>query len=124
MKTIFAFCGLLLIAGGIWAYKEFRTPMVYGAFVGAPKAEVAELAGHPKENMGKTWAIEGTIQDQCTTMGCFFFFRDKDRTLRVDLQEIAMHAPMHKNGGLARVEGQMVKYGDGYQLWASAVEFR
>jgi hypothetical protein len=55
-------------------------------------------------------------------MGCFFFFRSGKSTLRVDLEEIAMNAPM-KNGRRARAEGQMVPYGDGYQLWASAVEF-
>ena len=42
--------------------------------------------------------------------------------LRVDLQEVAMKAPM-REGRAARVQGQMEPYNDGYQLYASAVEF-
>jgi len=40
----------------------------------------------------------------------------------VDLQDIAMTAPM-KEGHAARVEGQMAPYNGGYQFSASAVEF-
>jgi hypothetical protein len=66
--------------------------------------------------------IEGTIVDQCETMGCYFYFRSGKSKLRVDLQDIAMHAPKHQ-GGKARVEGQIVPYDGGYQFSASAVEF-
>jgi hypothetical protein len=55
-------------------------------------------------------------------MGCFFFLRSGKGTLRVDLQEIAMKAPL-REGRTARVEGQVVPYNGGYQLYASAVEF-
>ena len=34
-----------------------------------------------------------------------------------------MTAPI-REGRLARVEGQMVPYGDGYQFYAGAVEFK
>lgn len=125
MKTIIALCAVLLIAGGVVLYRETRPQLVYGEFVGAPKARVADLVAEPKKNMSKTWAIEGVITRQCTSMGCFFFFEAEDgKLLRVDLAEIAMHAPKNRNGKPARVEGQMVPYGDGYQFWASAVEFR
>jgi hypothetical protein len=56
-------------------------------------------------------------------MGCFFFFRSGRETLRIDLQDIAMKAPM-KEGHPARVEGQLVPYDGAYQLSATAVEFR
>lgn len=124
MKTILALCGLIALAGTIALYRATRPTLLYGRFVGAPKAQVAELIARPKANMGKTWAIEGRITKQCTSMGCFFFFEDGGKELRVDLAEIAMHAPKHRNGKPARVEGQMVPYGDGYQFWASAVEFK
>jgi hypothetical protein len=55
-------------------------------------------------------------------MGCFFFFHSGKQSLRVDLQEVAMTAPM-REGRRARVEGQLVPYGDGFQFYASAVEF-
>lgn len=123
MRLILALCAALLLAGGAALYRWTRPQLVYGTFVGAPRASVAALAAKPKEHMGKTWAIEGIISKQCTTMGCFFFFRDGEQELRVDLAEIAMHAPKDRNGRPARVEGQMVPYGTGYQFWASAVEF-
>lgn len=124
MKAILALCGVILVAGSVAVYRATRPKLVYGEFVGAPLAKVAELAAQPKKNMGKTWAIEGIITKQCTSMGCFFFFVDGDKELRVDLAEIAMHAPKNRNGKPARAEGQMVPYGDGYQFWASAVEFK
>ena len=124
MRAILALCGVIALAGAVALYKATRPQLVYGRFTGAPKASVAELAAHPKKNMGKTWAIEGTITKQCTSMGCFFFFVEGDQELRVALAEIAMHAPRNRNGKPARAEGQMVPYGDGYQFWASAVEFK
>jgi hypothetical protein len=124
MKTILALCAAIALGGLVALYRATRPQLVYGRFVGAPAGRVSELLAHPKENLGKTWAIEGTIRKQCTTMGCFFFFEEQGKELRVDLAEIAMHAPKNRNGKRARVEGQMVPYGDGFQFWASAVEFK
>lgn len=124
MKAILALCGVVLIVGAAALYRATRPQLIYGTFVGAPKAQVAELIARPKENMGKTWTIEGIINKQCTSMGCFFFFEADGKLLRIDLAEIAMNAPKNRNGKPARVEGQMVPYGDGYQFWASAVEFK
>lgn len=124
MRLILALCAALLLAGGVVLYRWTRPQLVFGEFVGAPAASVAALASRPKAHMGKTWTIEGVITKQCTTMGCFFFFREGDAELRVDLEEIAMQAPKNRNGRPARVEGQLVPYGTGFQFWASAVEFR
>lgn len=124
MKMILALCAVVLVIGGIWTWKATRPKMLYGQFTGAPAGDIVDLAKNPKKNVGKTWSLEGIITDQCTSMGCFFFFRDKGVSLRVDLAEIAMWAPRGRNGKPVRVEGQMVPYGDGYQFWASAVEFK
>ena len=123
MKAIFALCAAVLIAGAVWVYRATRMPNSYGSFTGAPTVAVADLIARPKDFLKKTVAAEGVVREQCTSMGCYFFFREGDKTLRVDLQEIAMNAP-RKNGHHVRVEGQMVSYGDGYQLSASAVEFQ
>ena len=123
MKAILALCAAVLIGGGVLIYRSTRMPNNYGAFIGAPKVEVADLIARPKDFLRKTVFAEGIIREQCTTMGCYFFFHEGGKTLRVDVQEIAMNAP-RKNGRHARVEGQMAAYGDGYQLSATAVEFR
>ena len=122
MKTILALCATVLLGGAVFLYRESRMPNEYGTFTGAQKAPIAELIARPKDFLKKTVEVEGVVREQCDTMGCYFFFHEGSKILRVDLQEIAMNAP-RKNGRPARVEGQMVKYGDGYQLYASAVQF-
>ena len=100
-----------------------RMPTKYGAFTGAPKANVTDLVEQPKDFLGKLVSVEGTITDQCKTMGCFFFIYMGKENLRIDLQEITMNAPMNE-GGKARVEGMLIPYGDTYQLNATAIEFK
>ena len=124
MRIIIASCAVLLVAGSLALYRLTRPAAIYGSFESAPAVEVAALIERPKDFMKRTVAIEGTITKQCTTMGCFFFFQSGEKTLRVDLAEIAMRAPKNRNGRLARAEGRMVPYGDGWQFWASAVEFK
>lgn len=122
MKKIFLVCilSVLVTTGFLW--RAFAKPNRFGAFTPIPKADVATLIAEPKQYLGRTVEIEGVITEQCQTMGCFFFFRSGKEQLRVDLQEVAMHAPRHE-GGKARVQGQIVHYSDGYQFYASAVEF-
>ena len=124
MRGILALCGALLLAGAFALWRWTRPQLVYGEFTGAPRIAVGELIAAPKARMGKVWAIEGIISKQCTTMGCFFFIQDAKGELRVDLEEIAMNAPKNRNGRPARAEGQIVPYGDGYELMATAVEFK
>ena len=123
MKTIFVLCGLILVAGGLYAWHTTRTPDVYGTFSGAPAVPVADLIAAPTSYLHKTVSIEGIVTEQCAAMGCYFFVPSGTSKLRVDLEEIAMSAP-RKEGHPARIEGQIVPYGDGYQLLASAVEFK
>ena len=123
MRTIFILCAVVLVGGGVWIYQSTRMPNLYGTFTGAPKAEVKDLIAKPKDFLKKTVAIEGVVREQCESMGCYFYVHEGEKTLRVDLETIAMNAP-RKNGHTARVEGQMVKYGDGYQLSATAIEFK
>ena len=123
MRTIFALCAVILLAGGFFLWRAMQSPSVYGGFIGAPQAAVADLIERPKDFLGKPVSVEETISEQCKTMGCFFFFRAGGKTLRVELQDIAMNAPM-REGHKAHVEGQMLPYGDGYQLVANAIEFK
>lgn len=123
MKQILIACGLTLALATFMVWRAFGGPSRFGTFTRAPRAEVARLIAEPRAFLGKTIEVDGVISEQCKSMGCFFFFRSGNETLRVDLQEIAMRAPL-REGRTARVEGQMIPYNDGYQLYASAVEFR
>jgi uncharacterized protein YdeI (BOF family) len=123
MKKIFVLCILTLLLVTVVVWRAVAKPSCFGTFTGAPKAAVAVLIAEPKAFVGKTVEIEGTIAEQCRTMGCYFFFRSGKEELRVDVQEVAMTAPM-REGRVARVEGQLVPYNGGYQFYASAVEFK
>jgi hypothetical protein len=122
MKTMVTLCAVTLVLGAVLIWRAVRSPSLYGEFTGAPEADVADLIDKPKDFLHKTVAIEGTVRQQCTTMGCFFFFLSGKDMLRVELRDIAMNAP-RRNGRPARVEGQIVPYDHGYQFLASAVEF-
>jgi uncharacterized protein YdeI (BOF family) len=123
MKKIIVLCALIAVVAAVMVWRAAAMPSRFGTFNSAPKAKVVRLIAEPQAFLGKTVEIEGTIAEQCKTMGCFFFFRSGKDTLRVDLQDIAMKAPM-KEGRDARVEGQIVPYNGGYQFYASAVEFK
>lgn len=122
MRNIFILCGLILAAAAFYLWKTTQLPTVAGEFAGAPKTEVAALIEHPKDFLNKTVRVEGEVRQQCKAMGCYFFFAVGEKQLRIDLEQIAMNAPM-REGHPASVEGQVVPYLDGYQLLASAVEF-
>lgn len=124
MKKILILCGLVLAAGGYGLYRYMKTPLIYGAFTGAPKLETAEAIEHPQKHLHQIVAMEDTITKQCTSMGCYFYFYSGDKSLRVELAEIAMYAPKKRDGRKAAVEGQLVPYDGGYQLLATAVEFK
>ncbi len=123
MRTILILCGATLIGGSALIWRATRPQMIFGEFLGAKKVDVSELIERPAKYANTTVAIEGEVRRQCQAMGCYFFFETGGKELRIDLESIAMHAPATE-GRIARVEGQMVPYRDGYQLYASAVEFR
>ena len=85
-------------------------------------SQIAQLGPGAADAKGMV-STEGTVSQQCKSMGCYFFFPSGTKTLRVELKDIAMTAPM-REGRAARVEGQIVPYDDGYQLYANAIEFK
>ena len=122
MRAILASCGLILLGGSLLVWRAMQLPTRFGDFTGAPQVAVMELVDRPADFLGRTVSAQGTVTDQCKTMGCYFFFSSKKGLLRVDLKEIAMNAPM-REGRPAHVEGQIVAFGNGYQLYATAIAF-
>jgi hypothetical protein len=123
MRTILILCALILAGAGVFTWRALRTPTRFGTFNGAPTVEVAALVDSPKSFLGKAVAVNGIVREQCKAMGCFFSLVAGSKTLRVELQDIAMTAPM-REGHPARIEGHIFPYGDAYQLVANAVEFK
>src|SRR5437016_7477119 len=122
MRTIFTVCALILASGGYWLWRSMQLPTHFGEFIGAPAAAAADIVDRPKDFVGKTVSVSGRVNEQCKTMGCYFFFPTSNGPLRVELKDIAMDAPM-REGHPAHVQGQVMPFGDGYELYASAVEF-
>lgn len=124
MKIIFGLCGVILLTGSAWIWWAMRMPSTFGQFTTAPKVEAMELLTNPVKYTKDPVTVEGTITEQCQSMGCFFSFHVGDgKSLRVDLQQIAMTAPM-REGHRARVQGVMVPFNEGYELFATAIEFQ
>ena len=122
MKTILGLCLTIVLAGGFLLWQNSRKPEQMGVFTGAPKVEAAALIERPEAYLSQTVLVEGEVRYQCKAAGCFFFFTEGSKQLRVDLEEVAAKLPI-REGRMARVEGRLVKYGDGYQLLGSGVEF-
>ena len=111
MRTILVLCAAIVVIGGVLIWKSMQLPTLAGTFTGAPKTNVGDLIERPKDFLNKTVLVEGEVRNQCNTMGCYFFFNVADKQLRVDLEPVAMNAPI-REGRPARVEGQMMPYGD------------
>ena len=124
MKAILAISALLLAISGGLIWNWTRMPSRYGEFTNPPLVTVREVIDQPMDYLQKTVAVRGQITNQCTTMGCYFFLKADQRQLQMDLQAIAMEAPKGKDGHWVYVEGRTVPFDDGYQFWASAVEFQ
>ena len=103
-------------------WRATQLPIVFGEFTGAPEAVVADLVERPKDFTGRTVLVTGSVRQQCKAMGCFFFFHSGENRLRINIEEVAMKAPK-KEGSRARVEGRLIPHRDGFELFASAVEF-
>ena len=122
MRKIFTLCVLTVLVAAVFLWRAAARPARFGAFTGVPKASVDSVIADPKSYLTRTVEIEGVISEQCKSMGCYFFFKSGKGALRVDLQEVAMKAPL-REGRKARVEGRTVPYDGGYQFFANAVEF-
>jgi hypothetical protein len=93
MKKILSLCIFIVVVATAIVWRAAAKPSRFGTFNAALRAEVARLVAEPKAFLGKTIDIEGTIPEQCKTMGCFFYFQSGNETRRVDLQDVAMKAP-------------------------------
>jgi hypothetical protein len=123
MKGIFILCGTILVAALVFLGIQLAKPDRYGSeFQGAGVVDVKELLASPEKYLGKPVRVEGIVRKQCQSTGCYFFFQAGDDLLRIELGDVVSSLPK-REGFFARVEGELGKYGNGYQLYGRAVEF-
>lgn len=124
MKTIFILCGLVLAGVIAWFLVARPHDAHYGSpFRGLEAVPVAQLLDRPGEYLKKDVRIEGAVTRMCPNCGCWFAVKAAGgRDLKVEMGEAAEPLPF-RLGKTATVEGQLIKYGDGYEFIGTAVEF-
>lgn len=125
MKTIFALCAVVLLAGTALVVYRLNRPQHFGApFAGAPAVAIAEVVKRPEDHLTHDIRVEGTIGRQCPSTGCWFFLAGENgTTLRVELSGLGITLPQKKDH-VAVVEGRLSKNGDTFELLGNGVEFR
>jgi hypothetical protein len=128
MKTIStAFTVLFLCAIALLIWRLSKREDHFGkAFSGYPTAKIPDLVVSSADFLGRPVSIEGILKQQCPSTGCWFFLVDpgdpKARDLKVEMSDTTPRLPP-RIGRRARVEGQLIKYGEGYEFIADAVTF-
>lgn len=128
MKSILVLCVVILLAlAAVFAWKFSRREDHFGKpFTGMPAAAITDMVGKPEEFLGKQVRIRGKLLRQCPSTGCWFYLIDpadpKAQELKVEMGDTTPRLPS-RMGQLATVEGQLIKYGAGYEFIGVAVTF-
>ena len=123
MKIILSVCGLIILAAIAWLSFYLTRPDHFGEpFTNVPTVEVSALFEHPTDLIGKRLQINGLVKNQCQATGCYFYFLNGDKKIKIELADIASKFPK-RQGYNAKVEGYLSPYGEEYQFIGSAVEF-
>lgn len=123
MKAILALCTIIALALGISAAWWFFAPDRYGVQIAANQSvPLIEVLENPDTYIEKPITIEGFVSRQCAATGCFFFFAVGDRSLRVELSDIAPTFPQRK-GYRATVTGTLKRHNEALVFYGTGVEF-
>lgn len=129
MKKILIISVAVLVAGiASFAWRFGNRADHFGKpFAGFPPATIPELVAKPEAYLGKSVAIHGQLKRQCPATGCWFFLSDpadpKAQELKVEMGDTTPRLPK-RMGRLAQVEGQLIKFGSGYEFIGVAVTFQ
>ena len=128
MKSILILCGVVIaaIAGLLYWNYGHREDQFGKPFVGYAPASLADLTAKPEAFLGKQVSIGGRLKRQCPATGCWFFLTDPTAPagpeLKVEMGDTTPRLPA-RLGKYAHVEGQLIKYGEGYEFIGVAVKF-
>jgi hypothetical protein len=124
MKALLVLCGLLLLGAATWFF-VFRPGCrnCSGAGLrGLEPAEISRMLDKPADYLKKEVRIEGSITRQCPHCACWFMLQDAGgRELKVEAGDLADPVP-YRPGRKATVEGSLIRYGEGYEFVATALE--
>lgn len=128
MKTILLLCAAILAAALVFfIFKATgRTDHFGQPFNGLPPASIAAMLEKPGDFLRKPVRIQGVLKRQCPATGCWFYLADptdpKARELKIEMGDTTPRLPA-RLGKLATVEGQLIKFGEGYEFIGVAVTF-
>jgi hypothetical protein len=125
MKALLLFCGVLLIGALSWflIIRPACRTHFGGALRGLEPVGIAPLMEKPADFLKKDIRVEGTINRQCPHCACWFTIQDAGgRELKVEAGDLAEPVP-YRPGRKAVVEGRLIRYGEGYEFVANALEF-
>ena len=125
MKAILIIGGLLLLGALSWflilrpGCRNFCGPGLRGL----ERAGIARMLEKPADYLQKDVHIEGTVTRQCPECGCWFLLREEGGgELKVEAGDLSEPVP-YRPGRKAVVEGRLIRFGEGYEFVASALEF-
>lgn len=128
MKTILTLCAVILVGAiAALAWKSISSEDHFGKpFAGLSTADIPDIVAKPDAYLGKPVAVHGVLKRQCPATGCWFFLADPAdptaKQLKVEMGDTTPKLPK-RMGRTARVEGQLIKFGDGYEFIGVAVTF-
>lgn len=128
MKNIFILCAAIVIAAAAaMTWKFSRHDDHFGhPFTGLPAASIPQIMANPDDFLGRQVSINGVLKRQCPATGCWFYLSDpadpKAQELKVEMGDTTPELPK-RIGRPAHIEGQLIKYGEGYQFIGVAVTF-
>ena len=99
---------LAVVAVSATWYLTHPGAKTYGTPVGAELATVA-IGDLDASRVGQQVAIEGTIDQECPTSGCWAVIKDDTGVIRIDTERGGFSLPLHREGSRVRIVGTVTK---------------
>lgn len=125
MKLFWILVGTLLLGAITWAFvirPQVGSCRCGEGLEGLEPVPLVQLLEKPDGYLKKEVRVEGIVARQCPCCTCWLVIRDAaGRELKVEAGELGQPLP-YRPGRKASVGGQLIRFGEGYQFVATAVE--
>lgn len=114
-----------LLAAGLWYVTRPQEPASGGAPTAFTEQAVTPIGQITKEQAGQDVTIEGTIEKECPSTGCWAIVKDDTGQIRIDTQAGGFTLPLRSEGSRIKVQGlvKLTASGD-VQISAKTAEVR